>query len=169
MPVARTALPLPSTSTDSAICVSAVLRSALAARVSIAASFRWIAYTKSALGERFPECGKASPVLLRRPDGQPDAAVEQRYTGVQILDQHAAAAHAFEHRGRIGNADQDEIRIARKNSDAGELAQLSVETLALGDDALRLRVERIVVREGPLGDRVRQRVDVVGRAHLVEF
>src|SRR5882672_4928105 len=161
MPVARTALPLPSTSTDSAICVSAVLRSALAARVSIAASFRWIAYTKSALGERFRECGEASPVLLRRSDGEPDAAVEQRHAGVQVLDEHAAAAHAFEHRGRIRNANQDEIRVARKNSGAGKLAQLGAEPLALRDDALGLRVEHVVVLEDPLGDRVRQRVDVV--------
>src|SRR5262245_66678714 len=98
MPVARAALPLPSTLTDSAICVSAVLRSALAARVDIAASFRRIAYTKSALGERFREGREAAPVLVGRPDCEPDATVEQGHACVQVLDEHAAAPHALEDR-----------------------------------------------------------------------
>src|SRR3989442_11766997 len=72
MPVARVPRPLPSTLTERAICVSVVLRSAVAAREGIAVSFSAIAYTKSALGERFRERGKTSPILLRRPDGDPD-------------------------------------------------------------------------------------------------
>src|SRR5882672_770597 len=121
MPVARTARPLPSTLTDSAICVSAVLRSALATRVDIAASFKSVAYTKSALGEGFAERGEAAPVLLRRPDREPDATVEERHAGVQVLDEHAAAPHALEHCGRVGDTNQDEVGIARKNRHAGKL------------------------------------------------
>src|SRR5690242_9917743 len=169
MPVAREALPVPSTLTDSAICVSAVLRSALAARVDIAWTFKRIAYTKSALGERLAERGEASPVLLRRPDRQTDATVEQRHAGVQVLDEYTAAAHSFEHGRRVGNAHQDEIRIAGENRDPGKLPQLRVEAPALVDDLLRLRVEHVVMREDTLGDHVGQRVDVVGRTHLVEL
>src|SRR5690349_7014303 len=154
MPVAREALPVPSTLTDSAICVSAVLRSALAARVDIAGTFKRIAYTKSALGERLAEGSEASPVLLRRPDRQTDATVEQRHAGVQVLDEHAAAAHSLENRRRVGNADQDEIGIAGKNRDPAKLPQLGVEAPALVDDLLRLRIEHAVVGEDPLGHHV---------------
>src|SRR5262245_16314966 len=150
MPVARADLPLPSTLTDSAICVSAVLRSALAARVGIAAGFKRIAYTKSAPGERFHERGEAPSVLLRRPDREPNAAVEQRHAGVQILDEHAAPPHALEDGRGVGNANQDEIRVAGKDRDAADLPQLCVESLALRDDLPRLRVEHGVVREDPL-------------------
>src|SRR5882762_2202220 len=96
MPVARVARPLPSTLTERAICVSVVLRSAVAARGGIAVSFNAIAYTKSAFGERLRECGKTSLIFLRRADGEPDATIEQRHAGVQVLDQHAAAPHALE-------------------------------------------------------------------------
>src|SRR6266853_4557595 len=115
MPVARVARPLPSTLTERAICVSVVLRSALAAREGIAVSFSAIAYTKSALGERFRKRGKTSPVLLRRTDGEPDAMIEQRHAGVQVLHEHATAPHALEDPVGLGNANQDEIRVAWKN------------------------------------------------------
>src|SRR6267142_2293349 len=95
-PTARaTAWPsvIPMSSTERAICVSVVLRSAVAARVDIAVSLSAIAYTKSALGERLRKRGKTSPVLLRRPDGKPDAMIEQRHAGMQVLHQHTAAAH----------------------------------------------------------------------------
>src|ERR1700704_4273951 len=147
MPVARVARPLPSTSTERAICVSVVLRSAVAARVGIAVSLSAIAYTKSALGERLRKRGKTSPVLLRRPDGKPHAMIEQRHAGMQVLDQHAAAAHALEHPSSVGNANQDEIRVAWKDRYAGQLAQVPVKALALGVDAARLRVEHFVMRE----------------------
>src|SRR5262245_54252273 len=161
MPVARKALPLPSTLTDSAICVSAVLRSALAARVDIAASFKGIAYTKSALGERFAERGEAPPVLLRRPDREPDAAVQQRHAGVKVLDEDAAVAHPLEDGSRVGNANQDEIRVAREDCDPWKLPQFGIESAPLGHDVPRLRVEHVVVREDTLGDRMRQQIDVV--------
>src|SRR5436309_11032606 len=106
MPVARVARPLPSTLTERAICVSVVLRSAVAARGGIAVSFCAIAYTKSALGERFGERGKTSPVLLRCPDREPDAMIEQRHAGMQVLDQYAAAPHALEDPVGVGNANQ---------------------------------------------------------------
>src|SRR5882672_10333361 len=160
MPVARTDLPLPSTLTDSAICVSAVLRSALAARVDIAASFKSVAYTISALGEGFAERSEAAPVLIRCPDREPDATVEERHTGVQVLDEHAAAPHAFERCGGVGDANQNEVRIARENRHARKLPQLGVEPHSLGDDVFRLSVERVVVRKDPLGDGVRERIDV---------
>src|SRR5690242_19807508 len=110
--VAREALLVPSTLTDSAICVSAVLLSALVARVDIAGTFKRIAYTKSALGERLAERDEAPPVLPRCPDRQTNATVEKRHAGMQVLDEHAAAAHSLKHRRCVGNADQDEIRIA---------------------------------------------------------
>src|SRR5215467_6929153 len=169
MPVARTDLPLPSTLTDSAICVSAVLRSALAARVDIAASFKSVAYTKSELGEGFAERSEATPVLFRSPDCEADTTVEERYTGVQVLDEHAATLHAFKHGGRVGDANQDEVRIARKNRHAGKLPQLGVEPRSFSDDVFRLSIEHVVVRENPLGDGVGERIDVIGRANLVEF
>src|SRR6266581_6951131 len=169
MPVARVARPLPSTSTERAICVSVVLRSAVAERGGIAVSFSAIAYTKSALGERLRERGKTSPIFLRRPDGESDAMIEQRHAGMQVLDQHAAAPHAFEYSGGVRDANQDEIRVAWKNRYAGQLAQLAVEPLALRVDAARLCVEHVIVRENVLGDQVGQRVDVVGGAYLVEF
>src|SRR5580765_3669835 len=169
MPVASAARPVPSTLTDSAICVSAVLRSALAARVDIATSFWRIAYTKSALGERFRERLETAPVLLRRPDGEPDTPFQKRHSRIQVLDGHPAAPHPLEHRGRVGNANQYEIRVARKNRDSRKPAQLGVEALALVRDAAGLRVEHVVVREDSLGDDVGQRVDVVGRTDLVEF
>src|SRR5260370_20474 len=115
MPVTRVACPLPSTLTERAICVSVVLRSAVAARVGIAVSFSAIAYTKSAFGERFRKRGKTSPILLRRPDGKPHAMIEQRHAGMQILDEHAAAPHTLEDPSSVGNANTDEIRGARKN------------------------------------------------------
>src|SRR5258708_26514994 len=96
MPVARVARPLPSTSIERAVCVSVVLRSAVADRGGIAVSFSAIAYTKAALGERFRERGKTSPILLRRPDGEPDAMIEQRHASMQVLDEHAAATHTLE-------------------------------------------------------------------------
>src|SRR6267143_2168591 len=123
MPVAMLARPLPSTLTERAICVSVVLRSAVAERGGIAVSFSAIAYTKSALGERFRERGKASPILLRRPDGEPDAMIEQRHAGMQVLHEHAAAPHALEDSRGVGNANQDEIRVAWKNGYVGQLAQ----------------------------------------------
>src|SRR5262252_1774216 len=169
IPVESAARPLPSTLTDSAICVSWVLRSALAARVGISASFRQIAYTKSAFGERLRERGETARVLIRRSDGEPHAALEERHPGVEVLDEHAAASHAFEHRSSVGDAHQDEVRVAGKDRRARKLAQLGVETLPLGDDTSRLRVEHVVVREDALGDHMRERIDVVGRAHLVEF
>src|SRR6266853_484528 len=169
MPVARVARPLPSTSTERAICVSVVLRSAVAARVGIAVSLSAIAYTKSALGERLRKCGKTSPVLLGRPDGKPDAMIEQRHPGVQVLDQHAAAAHPLEDPGGVGNANQDEIRVAWTDRYAGQLAQLPVKALALRVDAARLRVEHFVMREDALRDHVGQHADVVWGPHLVEF
>src|SRR6266699_4591607 len=106
MPVARVARPLPSTSTERAICVSVVLRSAVAERGGIAVSFSSIDYTKSAPGERFRERGKTSPIFFRRADGEPDAVIEQGYAGVQVLDEHAAAPHALEDPGSVGNANQ---------------------------------------------------------------
>src|SRR5882762_3821837 len=169
MPVARVARPVPSTSTVRAICVSVVVRSAVAARVGIAVSLSAIAYTKSALGERLRERGKTSPVLLRRPDGKPDAVIEQGHAGMQVLDQHAPAAHPLEDLGGVGNANQDEIRIAWKDRYAGQLAQLPVKALALGVDAARLRVEHFVMREDALGDHVGKHADVVRGPHLVEF
>src|SRR6267378_3857253 len=152
MPVARVACPLPSTSTERAICVSVVLRSAVAARVGIAVSFSAIAYTKSAVGERLRKRGKTSPVLLRRPDGEPDAMIEQRHAGMQVLDEHAAAPHALEDPVGVGNANQDEIRVAWKNRHLRQLAQLAVQARALLVDAPRLRVEHVVVRQDALGD-----------------
>src|SRR6266581_2241154 len=169
MPVARVARPLPSTLTERAICVSVVLRSAVAERGGIAASFSAIAYTKSALGERFRQRGKTSPILLRRPDGKPDAMIEQRHAGMQVLDQHAAATHALEDPGGVGDANQDEIRVAWKNRYAGQLAQLPVKALALRVDTARLRVEHFVMREDALGDHMGQHADVVRGPHLVEF
>src|SRR5258705_534789 len=163
MPVARVARPLPSTSTERAICVSVVLRSAVAARVRIAVSLSAIAYTKSALGERLRKRGKTSPVLLRRPDGKPDAMIEQRHAGMQVLDQHAPAAHPLEDPGGVGNANQDEIRVAWKDRYAGQLAQVSVKALALGVDTARLRFEHFVMREDALGDHVGQHADPRGR------
>src|SRR5436190_24079108 len=115
MPVAMLARPPPSTLTERVICVSVVLRSAVAERGGIAVSFRALAYTKSALGERFRERGKASPILLRRPDGEPDAMFEQRHAAMQVLDEHAAAPHALEDPVGVGYANQDEICGARKN------------------------------------------------------
>src|SRR6266853_2904525 len=169
MPVARVARPLPSTSIERAICVSVVLRSAVAARGGIAVSFSAIAYTKSALGERFRERGKTSPILLRRPDGEPDAMVGKRHAGMQVLDQHAATPHALEDPVGVGNANQDEIRVAWKNSDPWQLAQLAAQAYALFVDTPRLRVEHVVVRQDALGDQQGQHVDVIGGAHLVEF
>src|SRR5438309_5089681 len=168
MPVARVARPLPSTLTERAICVSVVLRSAVAERGGIAASFSAIAYTKSALGECFRERGKTSPILLRRPDGEPDAMVEQR-RAMQVLDQHAAATHALEHPRSVADANQDEIRVARKNGYVGQLAQLAAQARALLVDTPRLRVEHVVVRQDALGDQEGQHVDVIRGAHLVEF
>src|SRR4030081_3589426 len=121
MPVARVACPLPSTLTERAICVSVVLRSAVAARVGIAVSFSAIAYTKSAFGESFRERGKTSPILLRRPDGKADTMIEQRHAGVQVLDEHAAAPHTLEDPGSVGDANQDEIRVAWKDGYIGQL------------------------------------------------
>src|SRR5258708_11869927 len=144
MPVARLASPLPSTLTERAICVSVVLRSAVAARRGIAVSFSAIAYTKSALGERLRERGKTSLVFLRRADGDPDAMIEQRHARMQVLDQHAAAPHALEDPLGVGNANQDEIRVARKNRDLGQLAQLPAQAHALLVDVSRLRVEHVV-------------------------
>src|SRR5713101_1630786 len=169
MPVARVARPLPSTSTERAICVSVVLRSAVAARVGIAVSLSAIAYTKSALGERFRERGKTSPILLRRPDGKPDAVIEQRHAGMQVLDEHASATHALEDPGSVGNANQNEIRVAWKNRYPGQLAQLPGEPLALGVDTARLRLENVMMRQDALGDHLGQHVHVVGGPHLVEF
>src|ERR1041385_4203772 len=120
MPVARLVRPLPSTFTERAICVSVVLRSAVAERGGIAVSLSAIAYTKSALGERFRERGKTLPILLRRPNGEPDAMIEQR-RAMQVLDQHAAAPHALEDPGSVADANQDEIRVARKNGYVGTL------------------------------------------------
>src|SRR5262252_9281842 len=154
MPVAREAFPAPSTLTDSAICVSAVLRSALAARVDIAASFRRIAYTKSTLGERFSERRETAAVLLGSADREPHAPVEERHSGIQVLDEDAPPAHAFEHARGVGHTHQDEIRLARKDGRPGKPAKVRVETLPFADDALRLSVEHVVVRENPLGDRV---------------
>src|SRR6266516_4357848 len=96
MPVARAARPLPSTLTERAICVSVVLRSAVAARAGIAVSFSAIAYTTSALGERFRERGQTSPILLRRPDGESDAMIEQRHADMEVLNENATAPHALE-------------------------------------------------------------------------
>src|SRR5258708_612413 len=169
MPVARVARPLPSTSTERAICVSVVLRSAVAERGGIAVSFSSIDYTKSAPGERFRERGKTSPIFFRRADGEPYAVIEQWHAGMQVLDQHAAAPHAFEYSGGVRDANQDEIRVAWKNRYAGQLAQFAVEPLALRVDAARLCVEHVVVRENVLGDQVGQRVDVVGGAYFGEF
>src|SRR6266511_2820458 len=169
MPVARVARPLPSTLTERAICVSVVLRSAVAARLGIAVSFSAIAYTKSALGERFRKRGKTSPILRRRPDGEPDAMIEQWHSGMQVLDEHAAAPHALEDPGSVGNANQDEIRVARKNRYVGELAQLAIKPLALRVDTARLRLEHVMVRQNALGDHVSQHADVVRGPHLVEF
>src|SRR5438309_6210320 len=169
MPVARVARPLPSTLTERAICVSVVLRSAVAERGGIAVSFRAIAYTKSALGERFRERGKTSPILLRRPDGEADAMIEQRHAGMQVLDQHAAATHALEDPVGIWNANQDEIRVAWKNRHPGQLAQLAAQARALLVDTPRLRVEHVVVCQNALGDQEGQHVDVIRGAHLVEF
>src|SRR5882672_50926 len=169
MPVARVACPLPSILTERAICVSVVLRSAVAARVGIAVSFSAIAYTKSALGESFRKRGKTSPILFRSPDGETNAAVEERHASVKVLDQHAAALHAFEYGCGVRDTNQDEIRVAWKNRDARQLAQLAVETPALRVDAARLRFEHVIVREDALGDQVGQHVDVVGGADLVEF
>src|SRR5258706_13958027 len=112
MPVARVARPLPSTSTERAICVSVVLRSAVAARVGIAVSLSAIAYTKSALGERLRKRGKASSILLRSPNGEPDAMIEQWHAGMHVLDEDPAATHPLEDPGSVGNANQDEIRVA---------------------------------------------------------
>src|SRR6266513_1944707 len=170
MPVARVARPLPSTLTERAICVSVVLRSAVAARVDICSSrFRRIAYTKSALGESLRKRGETASILLRRADGEANATVEERHAGMQVLDEHAAVAHAFEYGGGVRNADQDEIRVAREYRYAGVFTQLSVEPFALRDDAAHLRVEHVVVRQNALGDHMGQRADVVGGAHLVEF
>src|SRR5207247_10558331 len=110
MPVAMFARPLPSTLTERAICVSVVLRSAVAERGGLAVSFRALAYTKSALGERFRERGKASPIHLRRPDGKPDEMFEQRHAGMQVLDEHAAAPHTLDDPVGVGYAHEDEIR-----------------------------------------------------------
>src|SRR6266849_4261459 len=143
MPVARVARPLPSTLTERAICVSVVLRSAVAARVGIAVSFSAIAYTKSAFGERLRKRGKASPILFRRPDGKPDAMIEQWHAGVQVLHEHAAAPHALEHPRSVGNANQDEIRVAWKNRYPGQLAQLAVKPLALRVDAASPSFDRV--------------------------
>src|SRR5258708_18906790 len=99
MPVARVARPLPSTSTERAICVSVVLRSAGAARVGIAVNLSAIAYTKSALRERLRKRGKTSPVLLRPPAGKPDAMIQQRHAPMQRLHQHTAAAPSPEDPG----------------------------------------------------------------------
>src|SRR6266480_5993542 len=169
MPVARVARPLPSTLTERAICVSVVLRSAVAARAGIAVSFSAIAYTKSALGERFRERGKTSPILLRRPDGESDAMMEQRHAGMEVLHENATAPHALEDPVGVGNANQDEIRVARKNGYVGQLAQRAVQALALRADTPRLRVEHVVVRQNALGDHVGEHADVVGGPHLVEF
>src|SRR5882724_11848551 len=117
MPVAMLARPLPSTLTERAICVSVVLRSAVAERGGIAVSLSAIAYTKSALGECFRERGKTSPILFRRPDCEPDAMIEQPHAAMQVLDQHAAAPHALEDPLGVGNANQNEIRIAWKDRD----------------------------------------------------
>src|SRR6267143_2471786 len=147
MPVARVARPLPSTSTERAICVSVVLRSAVAAREGIAVSFSAIAYTKSALGERPRERGKTSPIFFRRPDGESDAMIEQRHAGMQVLDEHAAAPHALEDLSGVGNTNQDEIRVAWKNRHLRQLAQLVAKALALRVDTPRLRVEHVIVRQ----------------------
>src|SRR5437879_51976 len=169
MPVARLDRPLPSTSTERAICVSVVLRSAVAERGGIAVSLSAIAYTKSALGERFRERGKTSPILFRRPDCEPDAMIEQRHAGMQVLDQHAAAPHALEDPVGVGNANQNEIRIAWKDRDLRQLAQLAAHARALLVDTPRLCVEHVVVRQDTLSDQEGQHVDVIGGANLVEF
>src|SRR6266705_1277054 len=166
MPVARVARPLPSPSTERAICVSVVLRSAVAERGGIAVSFSSIEYTNSALGERIRERGKTSPILLRRPDGEPDAMIEQRHAGMQVLHEHAAAPHALEDSRGVGNANQDEIRVAWKNGYVGQLAQLAAKALALRVDTPRLRVEHVIVRQNALGDHVGQHADVVRGPHL---
>src|SRR5438445_8415761 len=88
MPVAILARPLPSTLTERAICVSVVLRSAVAERGGIAVSFSAIAYTKSALGERFRERGKTSLILLRRPDGE--SAMSCRVRGSARSEEHTS-------------------------------------------------------------------------------
>ena len=38
----------------------------------------------------------------------------------------------------------------------------TIEPLSLGDDVFRLSVEHLVVRKDPLGDGVRERIDVIG-------
>src|SRR5262245_17449028 len=107
MPVESAARPLPSTLTESAICVSAVLRSALAARVGISASFSQLAYTKSAFGERPRELGETARVLFGRPDGEAHAPLEERHAGVEVLDEHTTPPHALEHGRRVGDPHQD--------------------------------------------------------------
>src|SRR5438094_8822883 len=129
MPVARVARPLPSTLTERAICVSVVLRAAVAAREGIAGSSSAIAYTKSALGGRRRHRGKTWPILFRGPDGKSDAMIEQRHAGVQVLDEHAAAPHALEDSSGVGNANQDEVCVAWKNGYAGQLAQLAAQEI----------------------------------------
>src|SRR5258708_33859359 len=95
--------------------------------------------------------------------------IEQRHASMQVLDQHTAATHALEDPGSVGNANQDEIRVAWKNLYAGQLAQLPVKALALRVDTARLRAEHVRGREDPLGDPLGRHASAVRGPPLRQF
>ncbi len=148
MPVARFARPLPSTLTERAICVSVVLRSALAARVDIAEGFSTIAYTKSASASasaaRQRRFSSGVPMVSRTHWSSSSGTLP-----CMLLISTPATFHSLEDPCRVGHTQENEIRVARENSDAGKLAKLGGQSLSLGDDVARLGLELSVVGQRP--------------------
>jgi hypothetical protein len=116
-----------------------------------------------------PECGDQPVVLGRGADGDPQAPGEQRVLAVQILDQNAGAAQCREGARGIGDPDQQEVGVARNHGRPRERGERRGKSAALGADRRHLRLELAARRQDHRNDRLRQRVDVVRGAHLVEL
>ena len=88
---------------------------------------------------------------------------------VEVADEDLARLQPRVDRIGVGDAHQDEVRVARERFDAPEVAQGLEERVALGPDARGLLLQRAGVREHALGHELREDADVVRRAHLVEL
>src|SRR3954468_22386113 len=150
MPVASRATPVPSRSTRARICVSFVLRTTSAVRMS----------------ERFVQRVEKYTVFIRGADRDAQAVGERR---MQVAHQHALALECLVSARGVGHTHQEEIGARRKHAHTGHGAQRHAQALALGPNLGRLCLEHVEPFEHEERRDLGEYVHVVDLPHLVEL
>src|SRR5258708_10939031 len=137
MPEDRFATPRPSRSTSTKIRVSLVSR--------------WICALRMVSAERRGEGLEHPRILVGIADCEPQAVCEEGMRAVERANQYTTLPEAPEHRGRVGDAHQHEVRRRPESRHRRKCVERLFEANALGDDRGGLPREDLRIRAQQLG------------------